>query len=337
MGSLCRLLLSVDQQINLRPGVEDENDVEPLHIEEAVELLEQSVLLLGQCHNMITYERHKNVLGSVLSGSAQVATMLKDKKDLLQKNEDGMLFGKEFKDQIKQCAVDKKKSREVFGMSSRKPFREGPSYHKSVKGSVYEGHNQTKYGNNYFNRGFTKRQGNYGKRKLVFSESTSLQQQNESSKTDELGGFDSSSSNCKENVSKSRNSIYPFSREVKTFSTSVGKIDSRPKSTLYGRRSKNTPFVETYSEEGPTSDKFQLPTKGVSSAGTSGDAAKRCNFFSNSLSRGVSEQYPSSSQEGWGQSCRAATCDKSKKFESLHSLRAFQDRELTLPERYSAA
>jgi len=39
---------------------------EALHIEEAADLLEQVVLLTGQCHNTLTYESRKNVLGAIL-------------------------------------------------------------------------------------------------------------------------------------------------------------------------------------------------------------------------------------------------------------------------------
>ena len=83
-------------------------------IPEAADLLEQSVLLLGKCSNTITYERRKNVLSSILTGgSTQVSTMLKNSKEILYKNEDGMLFGKEFKDQIKECAEDCKGQEQI--------------------------------------------------------------------------------------------------------------------------------------------------------------------------------------------------------------------------------
>ena len=121
MGPLGRLWLSVDRQVNPKP--EDEQNDEQLHIEEAATLLEQTVLLVGQCHNMLTYERRKNVLSSVLSGgNTQVAAMLKDQKDLLVKNEDGLLFGKDFKEEVKETVKDRKKSREAFGTSPKKPF-----------------------------------------------------------------------------------------------------------------------------------------------------------------------------------------------------------------------
>ena len=78
---------------------------ETISLPEAADLLEQSVLLLGQCSNTLTYERRRNVLSSILTGgSTQVSAMLKDNKDILCKSENGMLFGKDFKDQIKECA-----------------------------------------------------------------------------------------------------------------------------------------------------------------------------------------------------------------------------------------
>ena len=75
MGPLGRIWKSVDQQVR---GIATEE--ETLSLPEAADLLEQSVLLLGQCSNTITYERRKNVLSSILTGgSSQVPTMLKDK------------------------------------------------------------------------------------------------------------------------------------------------------------------------------------------------------------------------------------------------------------------
>ena len=98
MGPLGRLWKSVDQQ--LRSEVTEE---EILALPDAAELLEQSILLIGQCLNALTYERRRNVLSSILSGgTSQISAMLKDNKDILKKNEDGMLFGKSSRSKLKR-------------------------------------------------------------------------------------------------------------------------------------------------------------------------------------------------------------------------------------------
>lgn len=65
-----------------------------LALPDAAELLEQSVLLIGQCSNAVTYERRRNVLSSISSGTSHISTMLIDNKDILKKNEDEMIFDK---------------------------------------------------------------------------------------------------------------------------------------------------------------------------------------------------------------------------------------------------
>ena len=58
-----------------------------------LELLEKTVLLIGQCNNTITYERRKNVLlGVTGTSSSQVSSMLEEKAAFRQKH-DQALFG----------------------------------------------------------------------------------------------------------------------------------------------------------------------------------------------------------------------------------------------------
>ena len=63
-------------------------------MDNALELLEKTVVLIGQCSNTITYERRKNVLlGFTVTSSSQVTSVLKEKAAFLQKH-DQVLFGK---------------------------------------------------------------------------------------------------------------------------------------------------------------------------------------------------------------------------------------------------
>ena len=71
-----------------------------VEMDTVLELLEKTVLLIGQCNNTITYERRKNVLlGVTGTSSSQVASMLKEKAAFLQKH-DQALFGKDFRDHL---------------------------------------------------------------------------------------------------------------------------------------------------------------------------------------------------------------------------------------------
>ena len=67
-----------------------------VEMDTVLELLEKTVLLIGQCNSTITYERRANVLlGVTGTFSSQVASVLKEKAAFLQKH-DQVLFGKDF-------------------------------------------------------------------------------------------------------------------------------------------------------------------------------------------------------------------------------------------------
>ena len=64
-----------------------------VEMDTVLELLEKTVLLIGQCNNTITYERRKNVLlGVTGTSSSQVSSMLEEKAVFRQKH-DQALFG----------------------------------------------------------------------------------------------------------------------------------------------------------------------------------------------------------------------------------------------------
>ena len=74
MGPLSKLWVMVEQ-VNSGSASGSSSTVE---MDTVFELLEKTVLLIGQCNNTITYERWKNVLlGVTGTSSSQVASMLK--------------------------------------------------------------------------------------------------------------------------------------------------------------------------------------------------------------------------------------------------------------------
>ena len=74
-----------------------EEDAVQISISDLLHYVEQTVLLLGQSSNAITFHRRLNVLGSVMNSQYQVKSMLKEKTSLLQ-NHDEYLFGKKVKE-----------------------------------------------------------------------------------------------------------------------------------------------------------------------------------------------------------------------------------------------
>ena len=90
------------------------------------ELLEKTVLLIGQCNDTIRYERRKNVLlGVTGTSSSQVAPMLKEKAAFLQKHNQ-VFFGKDFRDHLTKSLKAKKQSIEVLAEVSKSTNRKKP-------------------------------------------------------------------------------------------------------------------------------------------------------------------------------------------------------------------
>ena len=82
MGPLSKLWVMIEQ---VNSGSGSSSTVE---MDAVLELLEKTVLLIGQCNNTITYKRRKNVLlGVTGTSSSQVASMLKEKVAFLQKHD----------------------------------------------------------------------------------------------------------------------------------------------------------------------------------------------------------------------------------------------------------
>ena len=65
-----------------------EKDAVQISINDLLHYVEQTVLLLGQSSNAITYHRRLNVLGSVMNSQYQVKSMFKEKASLLLKHDD---------------------------------------------------------------------------------------------------------------------------------------------------------------------------------------------------------------------------------------------------------
>ena len=137
LGLLSKLWLMIEQ-VNSGSASGSSSTVE---MDTVLELLEKTVLLIGQCNNTITYERRKNVLlGVTGTSSSQVTSMLKEKVAFLQKH-DQAPFGKDFRAHLTESLKAKKQSIEAItevskSTNRKRPFQEGPSFYQ---GSPNEG------------------------------------------------------------------------------------------------------------------------------------------------------------------------------------------------------
>ena len=90
--------------------------------------IEQTVLLMGQTSNYVTYFRTCNILAALNCPAQQSKEMWREEADLLQRH-DRNLFGKKFTEHLVASAISKKKAIEIFAEKDKKqkPFRNGPS------------------------------------------------------------------------------------------------------------------------------------------------------------------------------------------------------------------
>ena len=88
------------------------DDEADLPIEDLLNLLQQTVLLVGQTNNAISYRRLSALAGAIKI-SSQTKSMIKDKSALLE-NSGKELFGKDFRDQITNTVKAQKQSKELL-------------------------------------------------------------------------------------------------------------------------------------------------------------------------------------------------------------------------------
>ncbi|XP_066920582.1 cylicin-2-like [Clytia hemisphaerica] len=93
---------------------------------EIIELLDQSVVLLGQANNSLNFIRRLTGLTSLGIDKIQAASMLKESSEDFKPKSD-KLFGKNFYKTLKHRSKDLKLSRSLIRDLKKKPNRQGPS------------------------------------------------------------------------------------------------------------------------------------------------------------------------------------------------------------------
>ena len=135
MGPLSKVWLKLENA--------KKSDTSPLSLDEILSLLEQTICLVGQTRNSISYHRRYTILSGV-SSPQEAKNMLKNKTELLQTTDEN-LFGKEFSDHLTESVKSKKSSKEVFLKldDRKKPFRSGPSFQQQQRKSGVQKQNAT--------------------------------------------------------------------------------------------------------------------------------------------------------------------------------------------------
>ena len=97
----------------LESGTTAPDDEVALTIEDLLNLVQQTVLLVGQTNDTISYHRRLSALAGAMKSSSQAKSMIKH-KSMLFENPGKELFGKDFDDQITDTAETQKQSKELL-------------------------------------------------------------------------------------------------------------------------------------------------------------------------------------------------------------------------------
>ena len=304
-------------------------------------MVEQTVLLVGQASTSVSYNRRLNVLRGLYKDPRKAKSLLKDKASLLN-DEDESLFGKKFRAHIVETEKSRKQTIEVFSnnnnamkLSTRKPFRKGPSQRPNGGGRHFFRGNRD-YNNNK-NGGGQQRYQQPAKRqwkgsngaasngKFLFhpkKRGTLLQRVPRSDSNDR-------SKTCSPNGEKfvyKRFSKGSSGREIVPFQPSLGETHPRQKH-LNNKRLQNPISGHSISVKSARTNSHVKGTGKSSRKRNNRNVGEGSHPQSKKYSGSVLEQ-PISGQE---KRRRKSSCNKFKEIKQVCSLRAFQNGRLVLP------
>ncbi|XP_062584288.1 uncharacterized protein LOC134246041 [Saccostrea cucullata] len=139
MGPLSRIWDEMDKA--------HEGTTSSMEIEEVVNLLEKTILMIGQVNVACLYERRLNFLAKILKSTKKAKSMLRENETKFQ--DESVLFGNDFYTTLYRKSKDRKRAREMSRDIARpvnkkprqsvdQPFRQGPSGdQRKSRGSSY--------------------------------------------------------------------------------------------------------------------------------------------------------------------------------------------------------
>ena len=111
MGPLSKLWFRFEEVLA------QENNMVQLDLNELIQYLEQSVMLVGQAFNVVTYNRRLNVLSAV-QDKQKPKNIIKDQTELLEKSSVD-LFRRVFRDHVKETARLRESAKKLLHRASR--------------------------------------------------------------------------------------------------------------------------------------------------------------------------------------------------------------------------
>ena len=337
MGPLCRLWDIVEKATN-----SNEQSVNA-SLDDMQKFIGQTVLVVGQSSNTVTYHRRYNLLNNLKGSSNQAKETLRKKKDLLQKH-DGNLLGKKFRNHTVEVTKTRKTTIEAFsagksksGSSRRGPFPEASQRKHQQKGRVAGRQILLTRGSNYQNNKRRWQQQNYhSNRGGRYQHSNQRGRryckiEQKSPPQDCLGGFTSSGERPQARTSHSKTIILQKGftkpspgRETQTFSQKLGTYNKRPRYISLNRRLQNTLFESTYSRLCTENSRNEQSTEGTSASTDRDNAEEKSNISDRSYIGRVYKLAISCGEKGW----RSASSDKFEESKFICALRALQNGNL---------
>ena len=318
LGPLSKLYLMIK-----KASASDEEEVS-IELDQLKEYVEQSICLIGQATNAVTYQRRFHILSALNCSPQQAKEMLREKADLL-KQDDKNLFGKKFNEHLISSAKSKKQTIELFCDKGKrkKPFQYSPSeaprrssggrqkilLKKNSSGQArqqhYGGHQQN---NNSYNRqGKRKQKGNL----VHYVISTCNSQQRIKKRT----------SDGKKVILCKRGSKIATCRKIKAFSGNMETSDTGFRNPGSCEGVQNTISRESNPNKGTNNTSNEFNSKTGNTSGNRQYVEEGSNMQDQSFERGVSEQYVPSREKGRGES----SCDQFEIPESVHTVSALQN------------
>ena len=200
-------------------------------------LFEQTITMIGQVCNTLSYHRRLNVLGAMFQDSKKAKEILREQRPALEEDSP-LLFGPIFEEFVSRHLKSKKKTREIVGMLTPKansvrgktrPFRGGPLHSRGGgRGQLlYAGHASRTFTSNK-QRGHPHPFNSFrGKKSNRFTSFFSIQE---------------CSPTVKKSVSNSSNKFKepPSGREIEVFSRELEGVDFRFRDTESSSGGENT-------------------------------------------------------------------------------------------------
>ena len=316
--------------------IEEANDAESTKVEIPLEdlttSLEQSVMLLGQAINSMTYQRRCNASSAVMSDTRKIKSTVKEQAALFASNKDDNLFGKPFRKHVMDTFKAKKESSEVYKNTDgkRQPFRKGPSLHRGFGGrtavfSKSTGSQQQPGPSQNFRQDGQQR-GFRGKKK--HENRTSPQHANRYTSDYCSNRTKKCSPNNKRALSYSNNKRSTPCRKTAIFCKQLADSHKKSRYPRTGIRIKTFVYRGTNSKQTPTSSRNEYGAVCSHRQGNRRHVEERCHSKSQVSERPVFKQsFPCREERGGKQ-----TSYKFKESECLLTLPTFQNGGSPSPE-----